>query len=190
MQLEIGISTRRYFPASGTAGLERSRVSGKSRVPCPPPMMMERTLPILTGVIFVGAIPQSIFPACSVQDLSRAAASTQAALGAFAANPRTPLDHLRITLRGARICISLQSPFISRPGCIVYKYLPSDPEQLGLTRAQTKERPQKSIFLKAGFRRQIFWNHGISRVLQPRNAFCGGESGMATLSGIEPEPLP
>src|ERR1043165_6218758 len=35
MQLEMGISTRRYFPASGTAGLERSRVRGKSRVPWP-----------------------------------------------------------------------------------------------------------------------------------------------------------
>src|SRR3954470_395490 len=58
MQLEIGISTRRYFPASGTAGLERSRVSGNRRVPCPPPMMIERTFPIFTGVIFVGAIPQ------------------------------------------------------------------------------------------------------------------------------------
>ena len=43
MQLEMGISTRRYLPASGTAGLARSLVSGKSRVPCPPPMMTERT---------------------------------------------------------------------------------------------------------------------------------------------------
>src|SRR5437868_1933997 len=60
MQLEIGISTSRYLPARGTAGLERSRVRGNRRVPCPPPIMMERTLPMLTGVIFVGAIPQSI----------------------------------------------------------------------------------------------------------------------------------
>jgi len=44
MQLEIGMSTRRYLPARGTAGFERSRVSGNSRVPCPPPMIIERTL--------------------------------------------------------------------------------------------------------------------------------------------------
>src|SRR5687768_12197619 len=37
MQLETGTSIRRYFPASGTAGLARSLVSGKSRVPAPPP---------------------------------------------------------------------------------------------------------------------------------------------------------
>src|SRR6187402_1097145 len=39
MQLEMGISTRRYLPARGTAGLERSLVSGNRRVPAPPPMM-------------------------------------------------------------------------------------------------------------------------------------------------------
>src|SRR5215218_4733513 len=43
MQLEIGTSTRRYLPASGTAGLARSLVSGKSRVPAPPPRMTART---------------------------------------------------------------------------------------------------------------------------------------------------
>jgi hypothetical protein len=36
-QLEIGISTRRYFPAIGTAGLERLEVKGYKRVPAPPP---------------------------------------------------------------------------------------------------------------------------------------------------------
>ena len=44
MQLEMGMSTSRYLPASGTAGFARSLVSGNSRVPCPPPMMTERTL--------------------------------------------------------------------------------------------------------------------------------------------------
>src|SRR5450432_25809 len=44
MQLEIGMSTSRYFPASGTAGFARSFVSGNSRLPCPPPMMTQRTL--------------------------------------------------------------------------------------------------------------------------------------------------
>src|SRR5438874_7136801 len=42
MQLEIGISTSRYFPPSGTAGFERSLVSGNKRVPAPPPIMMAR----------------------------------------------------------------------------------------------------------------------------------------------------
>src|SRR5581483_5791126 len=47
MQLEMGISTSRYLPARGTAGLARSLVRGKSRVPCPPPMMIESTLLVL-----------------------------------------------------------------------------------------------------------------------------------------------
>jgi hypothetical protein len=37
MQLEIGISTRRYFPAMGTAGLERLAVNGYNLDPAPPP---------------------------------------------------------------------------------------------------------------------------------------------------------
>src|SRR6266403_1106842 len=41
-QLLIGMSTRRYLPASGTAGLARSFVKGNSRVPAPPPMMIAR----------------------------------------------------------------------------------------------------------------------------------------------------
>ena len=47
MQFEIGMSTSRYLPASGTAGLARSLVSGNRRVPCPPPMMTQRTLLVL-----------------------------------------------------------------------------------------------------------------------------------------------
>ena len=50
MQLEIGMSTRRYLPASGTAGLLRSRVNGNSRRPCPPPMMTDRILLVLTDM--------------------------------------------------------------------------------------------------------------------------------------------
>src|ERR671910_1089207 len=42
-QLLIGMSTIRYFPPSGTAGFARSLVSGKSRVPAPPPRMTEST---------------------------------------------------------------------------------------------------------------------------------------------------
>jgi hypothetical protein len=36
-QLEIGISTKRYLPAIGTAGLERVAVNGNNLVPAPPP---------------------------------------------------------------------------------------------------------------------------------------------------------
>ena len=43
MQLLMGMSTRRYLPARGTAGLARSLVSGKRRVPAPPPMMTATT---------------------------------------------------------------------------------------------------------------------------------------------------
>src|SRR5205807_7583236 len=39
MQFEMGTSTRRYFPPSGTAGFERSRVKGNRRLPAPPPRM-------------------------------------------------------------------------------------------------------------------------------------------------------
>src|ERR1051326_3758065 len=44
MQLLIGMSTRRYLPPSGTAGLARSLVRGNRRWPWPPPMMMATTL--------------------------------------------------------------------------------------------------------------------------------------------------
>src|SRR4029453_17169108 len=49
MQFEMGISTMRYLPASGTAGLERSLVSGKRRVPAPPPMMIASVLSAIDG---------------------------------------------------------------------------------------------------------------------------------------------
>ena len=40
MQLETGISISRYFPANGTAGLERYFVSGYNREPLPPPSII------------------------------------------------------------------------------------------------------------------------------------------------------
>src|SRR3954468_2039400 len=43
MQLEMGMSMSRYLPATGTAGLDRDRVSGNSREPRPPPRMRART---------------------------------------------------------------------------------------------------------------------------------------------------
>src|SRR5262245_21062845 len=42
MQLLIGMSMSRYFPATGIAGLERLLVSGYSRLPRPPPRMRLR----------------------------------------------------------------------------------------------------------------------------------------------------
>jgi hypothetical protein len=47
MQLEMGMSTSRYLPASGTAGFALSLVSGNNRFPWPPPMMTESTLLLL-----------------------------------------------------------------------------------------------------------------------------------------------
>src|SRR5690349_6039722 len=44
----MGISTRRYLPANGTAGLARSLVNGNRRVPWPPPMITESTLLVFT----------------------------------------------------------------------------------------------------------------------------------------------
>ena len=51
MQLEIGISTKRYFPAIGTAGFERLAVSGNNLEPFPPPKIMANVL-ILIFYVF------------------------------------------------------------------------------------------------------------------------------------------
>src|SRR5436190_7145145 len=75
MQLEIGISTRRYLPASGTAGLERSLVSGNSRDPAPPPMITARTFTVLGADRFCPIRPTHFYP------LSHASASL--AMGGF-----------------------------------------------------------------------------------------------------------
>src|SRR5215217_4680868 len=42
MQFEIGMSTSRYLPPSGTAGFERRSVRGDRRVPAPPPRITAR----------------------------------------------------------------------------------------------------------------------------------------------------
>ena len=42
IQFEMGISTNRYFPAIGTAGLERLAVRGYNLVPAPPPRITAR----------------------------------------------------------------------------------------------------------------------------------------------------
>jgi hypothetical protein len=43
MQLLIGISTRRYFPAMGTAGFDLLDVKGYNLVPAPPPSITAKT---------------------------------------------------------------------------------------------------------------------------------------------------
>ena len=43
MQLLMGMSMRRYFPAIGTAGFERILVNGCRREPRPPPIITPRT---------------------------------------------------------------------------------------------------------------------------------------------------
>src|SRR6185295_328918 len=48
-QLLIGISTRRYLPPRGTAGLARSLVRGNSRVPAPPPITIDKTRCVVPG---------------------------------------------------------------------------------------------------------------------------------------------
>src|ERR1051325_5954099 len=69
MQLEMGISTRRYLPASGTAGLERSLVNGNKRVPCPPPIITESTLLVLTDCRPEPGIQTLSVPRTSLTDL-------------------------------------------------------------------------------------------------------------------------
>ncbi len=49
-ELEMGISTSRYLPPMGTAGLARSRVRGKSLLPCPPPRIIEITDSIMRSL--------------------------------------------------------------------------------------------------------------------------------------------
>lgn len=50
MQLEMGMSTSRYFPAMGTAGLLRLAVSGNNRVPAPPPNI---TATVDCGIVLI-----------------------------------------------------------------------------------------------------------------------------------------
>src|SRR5215210_8337416 len=50
MQFEIGMSTSRYLPPSGTAGFERRSVRGDRRVPAPPPRITARMFGFLGGI--------------------------------------------------------------------------------------------------------------------------------------------
>jgi hypothetical protein len=52
IQLLMGISTRRYLPAIGTAGFERAAVKGYNLVPAPPPNITAITDLTSEGIIF------------------------------------------------------------------------------------------------------------------------------------------
>jgi hypothetical protein len=52
MQFEIGMSTSRYLPPSGTAGFERVMVKGERRVPAPPPKITARIFGLFGAIIF------------------------------------------------------------------------------------------------------------------------------------------
>src|ERR1051326_2864023 len=62
MQFEIGMSTRRYLPPSGTAGFERVSVSGDRRVPAPPPKITARIFGLFGAIV-------SDLPGCCVRKL-------------------------------------------------------------------------------------------------------------------------
>src|SRR5918912_4020276 len=52
MQFEIGMSTSRYLPPSGTAGFERASVKGDRRVPAPPPRITARMFGLFGAIRF------------------------------------------------------------------------------------------------------------------------------------------
>src|SRR5215510_8238815 len=60
MLLLRGMSTRRYLPAKGTAGLQRSLVKGNSRSPLPPPSTTPNTS---EGLALISA-SASLFSRC------------------------------------------------------------------------------------------------------------------------------
>src|SRR3982750_4256141 len=72
MQLEIGISTRRYLPAIGTAGLLRLAVSGYSLDPAPPPNTIEMTdlLSINGGLIGYKMLRQSFTKYITIPEIT------------------------------------------------------------------------------------------------------------------------
>src|SRR5690606_7108578 len=84
MQLEMGMSTSRYLPASGTAGLARSLVSGNSRVPAPPPMITDSTRLVSTltfvPIAAMASLPETC-PRCAAVPHSAFAYTPRAARG-------------------------------------------------------------------------------------------------------------
>ena len=55
-QLEMGMSTSRYLPAMGTAGLDRLAVNGNNLVPAPPPSITESICLLMVVVIENGEL--------------------------------------------------------------------------------------------------------------------------------------
>src|SRR5215204_144384 len=53
MQFESAISTSRYLPPSGTAGFERCCVSGKRRLPAPPPRITARSFGLASFTVTI-----------------------------------------------------------------------------------------------------------------------------------------
>src|SRR5215510_5932683 len=82
MQLEIAMSTSRYLPPRGTAGLERCCVRGKRRVPAPPPRITASSFE-LAGIlmhqlkIYEGMQEQDRGAGILYQDFLWAARSTE-----------------------------------------------------------------------------------------------------------------
>src|SRR5690349_17017955 len=76
MQLEIGMSTSRYLPASGTAGFERSLVRGNKRLPAPPPMITARTLTVFGADRFCPISPHLLTPLSHANASPRNGATT------------------------------------------------------------------------------------------------------------------
>src|SRR6478672_4041818 len=64
IQFEIGISTKRYFPAMGTAGFERLSVNGDNLEPCPPPRIMANTVFFIVMVLWNGKLLYIPQPPC------------------------------------------------------------------------------------------------------------------------------
>src|SRR6266404_1997272 len=98
----MGISTRRYFPANGTAGFARSLVNGKSRLPCPPPMITESTSLVfidcrpvsdITFRLYVVSVPRPL--------IARVPAQAQAALRTTVVISRTTRTYPGVAGSGA-----------------------------------------------------------------------------------------
>src|SRR2546423_13694333 len=89
MQFEIGIATRRYFPASGTAGFERSLVSGNRRLPAPPPMITARTFTVFGADRFCPISPHLLTP------LSHTNASLRSPYGGTGKTVRDRINDVR-----------------------------------------------------------------------------------------------
>src|SRR4029453_14388911 len=70
MQLESAMSTSRYLPPIGTAGFDRCCVSGKRRLPAPPPRMTAKRFEFagmgvnvpVKGRPFWGGVFAGLFP--------------------------------------------------------------------------------------------------------------------------------